>query len=193
MRAGAPIDGGVIVEDVTDRLVVVTVPSQAAVLRLSDALWELDRSGDLAVYAAIVLAPLDGTYSEIGINCPDSVPSAREALRKLLDLADLRKRAPGDAGYAALVRAIAGLQKNAGAAVIAELDEDDPERLDEAVKAVDGLILRAHAPRTSSALHAEERLWTLRKKASRSEGDARRKHLERADRLSRAARSVGTS
>lgn len=187
--AGARIHGGVTVEDVTGHLVVMTVTGQAAALGLSDALWELDRRGELAVYASIVLAPSNGAYTELDVNCPDSVPSSRDALRKLLDAASADGApAAGEAAYANLVGAVTGLRKDAGAAVIAEVREEDPQRLDEAVRAVDGRIFRAPQRLDTSTLQFEERLWTLRKKASRSEGDARRRHLERADRLSRAAR-----
>lgn len=189
MRAGARIDEGLTVEDVTDRLVVITVTGEAAVLRLSDALWELDRRGELAVYAAIVVAPLDGTYGELDVNCPDAVPSARDALRMVLDEAGRDERsAPADPDYAALIRCIAGLRTDAGAAVVAEIEEEDPQRLDAAVRALDGRILRAPQHLDTSVLHSEARLWTLRKKASRSEGDARRRHLERAERLLQIAR-----
>lgn len=189
MRAGARIDEGLTVEDVTDRLVVLTVTGESAVLRLSDALWELDRRGELAVYAAMVLAPLDGTYGELNVNCPDAVPSARDVLRMVLNDAERAERAaPTDPDYAALTGCIAGLRTVTGAAVIAEIEEEDPEHLDAAVKRLDGQIFRAPQCLVTSALHAEARLWTLRKKASRSEGDARRRHLERAERLSRTVR-----
>ena len=189
MRAGARLGEGATVEDVTDRLLVVTVNERTAALRLSEALWDLDRRGELAVFAAIVLAAADGTYDEVAVNCPDSVPSALDALRKLLDAAERdEKTIAGDADYAGLVRSISGLRNVAGAALLAEVQEEDPEHLDQAVRAVEGRIFRAGRHVVNSPLQSEQRIWTLRKKASRSEGDARRRHLERADRMTRVVR-----
>jgi hypothetical protein len=193
MHPGRPIEEGATVEDIFGHLVAITVTGQAAVLGVSDTLWELDRRGELAVYAAIVVAPLDGTYAEVDVNCPDSVPSARVALRHLLAAAGSVETAsvsePNYEGYANLVQSVALLEHVAGAALIAELQEEDPRLLDEAVATLDGRIIRARQRIVNSPLQSEERLWTLRKKASRSEGVARRRHLERAARLSRAVRT----
>ena len=83
----ARIDGGVIVEDVTDHLASCHGHRTGGRVRHVRCAWELDRRGDLAVYAAIVLAPFEGTHVELDVNPPDSVPSSRDALRKLLDAA----------------------------------------------------------------------------------------------------------